>query len=253
LIEKRAALSSRRTVRAEGFRLRGLGVTRVEALSDVVFGFALTLVGVSSSVPRTFDQLLEAIREFPAFAVCFGILILLWHDHYTFFRRYGLEDNRTIVLNSLLLFLVILYVYPLKFLFSMLVILTTTAGAPMVHMPDGKLALMIGLDQAGWLTFIFGSGFAAVYALLALLYAHALGLRGELQLNTLEVFESRERIVRYSLLCGVGVIASLCALSAYSGRWAGWVFASIPVVRMTHFSIVRRHRAKLKALASNPF
>ena len=253
MIEKRVALSSTGTAQDGGFRLRGLEVTRVEALSDVVFGFALTLVGVSLSVPRTFDQLLEAMREFPAFAVCFGILILLWHDHYIFFRRYGLQDNRTIVLNSLLLFLVILYVYPLKFLFSVLVILATTAGAPMVQMPDRKLAVMISIHQARWLTFIFGIGFAAVYAVLALLYTHALGLREELHLNALEIFESRERTVRYLLLCGVGVIASLCALGASSGHWAGWVFASIPVVRMTHFSIARRYRTRLKAIASNPF
>src|SRR5208282_4940754 len=93
-----------------GFRLRGQELSRVEALSDVVFGFALTLLGVSAEVPKTFDQLLVIMREFPAFAICFAILISLWHDHYRFFRRYGLQDRRTIFLNGLLLFIVILYV-----------------------------------------------------------------------------------------------------------------------------------------------
>ena len=113
-----------------GFRLRGHQVTRIEALSDVVFGFALTLLGVSAEVPKTFDQLLEIMREFPAFAICFAILISLWHDHYRFFRRYGLQDSPTIFLNSLLLFIVILYVYPLKFLFSLLVILSRHQRGP---------------------------------------------------------------------------------------------------------------------------
>ncbi len=58
-----------------GFRLRGEHLNRVEALSDVVFGFALTLLGVSVEVPKTFDQLLGTMREFPAFAICFAILI----------------------------------------------------------------------------------------------------------------------------------------------------------------------------------
>jgi hypothetical protein len=115
---------------ARGFRLRGHQVTRVEALSDVVFGFALTLLGVSLEVPKTFDQLLKIMREFPAFAICFAILISLWHDHYRFFRRYGLQDSPTIFLNSLLLFIVILYVYPLKFLFSLLVILSRHQRGP---------------------------------------------------------------------------------------------------------------------------
>jgi uncharacterized membrane protein len=255
LIEKRGAISSMGTAQGEGFRLRGLGVTRVEALSDVVFGFALTLVGVSLSVPRTFDQLLEALREFPAFALCFGVLILLWHDHYRFFRRYGLEDGRTIFLNSLLLSVVILYVYPLKFLLSLLVTIWTTTGDPMARLADGKLVLMISWDQSKWITFIFGVGYAAVYALLALLYTHAYQLREELRLNSLETFETRERITRYLLLSGIGLAAaaSSLALGGHGGSLAGWIFLLIPVVRIVHRLVSRREREKLKALAAQPF
>jgi uncharacterized membrane protein len=243
------------TAQGEGFRLRGLGVTRVEALSDVVFGFALTLVGVSLSVPRTFEQLLEALREFPAFALCFGVLILLWHDHYRFFRRYGLEDGRTIFLNSLLLSVVILYVYPLKFLLSLLVTIWTTTGDPMARLADGKLVLMISWDQSKWITFIFGVGYAAVYALLALLYTHAYQLREELRLNSLETFETRERITRYLLLSGIGLAAaaSSLALGGHGGSLAGWIFLLIPVVRIVHRLVSRREREKLKALAAQPF
>jgi hypothetical protein len=42
--------------------------------------------------------------------------------HYYFFRYYGLEDITTIVLNTLLLFLVLFYVYPLKFLVSVFLV-----------------------------------------------------------------------------------------------------------------------------------
>jgi len=237
---------------ADGFRLRGLHVTRVEALSDVVFGFALTLLGVSLEVPKTFDQLLETMREFPVFAICFAILIRLWYDHYRFFRRYGLQDARTIVLNSLLLFLVILYVYPLKFLFSLVVTLWTTIGDPMARLPDGKLVLMVRYDQAEWLTFIFGLAIAAVYGVLALLYAHAHRLREELHLDALEAFETRDRIIGNLLLCGVGLIAAggALALGGYRGRWAGWAFALIPVVTIVHASISKRRREELQALAA---
>jgi hypothetical protein len=234
--------------------MRGDQVTRVEALSDVVFGFALTLLGVSLEVPRTFDQLLETMREFPAFAICFAILISLWYDHYRFFRRYGLQDGRTIFLNSLLLFIVILYVYPLKFLFSLLVILWTTKGDPMAHMPDGKLALMIRFDQAQWITFIYGLGFAAVYAVLALLYTHAHRVRETLHLNTLESFETRERIIKNLLFCGLGLIAACgsVALGGYRGRFAGYaVFSLIPPVAIIHTSVTRRRREKLIAWATN--
>ncbi len=237
----------------DGFRLRGDQVTRVEALSDVVFAFALTLLGVSLGVPRTFDQLLETLREFPAFAICFAILIKLWHDHYNFFRRYGLQDSRTILLNSLLLFVVILYVYPLKFLFSLLVTVWTTTGDPMARMPDGKLALMIRYDQAQWLTFVFAIGFTAVYALFALLYVHAYRLRDALHLSSLETLETRERIVRNLLMCGIGLLAACAslALGGYNGRRAGWVFALIPVVLIVRASVMGRRRAKLIAPNEN--
>jgi hypothetical protein len=233
-----------------GFRLRGEHLNRVEALSDVVFGFALTLLGVSVEVPKTFDQLLGTMREFPAFAICFAILISLWHDHYKFFRRYGLEDRRTIFLNGLLLFIVILYVYPLKFLFSLLVTLSTTTGDPMARMPDGKLLLMIRTDQAQWITFIYGIGVAAVYAVLALLYAHALRLRGTLHLNPLEAFETRERIVGNLLrsLLGLTAACGAVAIGGYSGRWAGYgAFGLIPVVGIIHHSIAKRRREQLIA------
>ena len=235
--------------------MRGLEVTRVEALSDVVFGFALTLVGVSLSVPRTFAQLMETMREFPAFALCFAALILLWHDHYRFFRRYGLQDNRTIFLNSLLLFIVIVYVYPLKFLLTLFITLWTTSGDPMARLADGNLAVMITRDQSKWLTLIFGVGYSAVYAVLAILYAHAYRLRGELHLNALEIFETRERIIRYLLFGGVGVLAAGGALvfGASSSRWAGWLFVLIPIIRITHGWITKPQRAKLEALAAQPF
>src|ERR1700741_577959 len=99
----------------EGFRLRGAEVTRLEGFSDAVFGFALTLLVVSLDVPKNFNDLLNTMRGFPAFAVCFGLLVLIWNDPYKFCRRYGLDDGFTRFLTCVLLFLVLFYVYPLKF------------------------------------------------------------------------------------------------------------------------------------------
>src|SRR3954471_2543531 len=93
-------------------------VSRVEGLSDAVFAFAITLLVVSLEVPRTFDELMAAMRAFPAFAVCFALLFQVWWRHYKFFRTYDLEDGRVIALTGILLFVVLFYVYPLKFLWS---------------------------------------------------------------------------------------------------------------------------------------
>ena len=103
------------------FRWRSHDISRIEALSDAVFAFAVTLLVVSLEVPKTFDELMHVMRGFGAFAICFTLLFVVWFNQYKFFRRYGLQDNVTLILNAMLLFVVLFYVYPLKFVFSFLV------------------------------------------------------------------------------------------------------------------------------------
>src|ERR1043166_3748070 len=100
------------------FRWRSHEISRIEGLSDAVFAFAVTLLVVSLEVPKTFADLMTAMRGFGVFAICFTLLFVVWFNQYKFFRRYGLTDNFTVVLNGLLLFVVLFYVYPLKFVFT---------------------------------------------------------------------------------------------------------------------------------------
>jgi uncharacterized membrane protein len=198
-----------------GFRMRGAGMSRLDAFSDVLFGFALTLLVVSLEVPKDFSGLHEVVRGFIPFTICFVMLLTLWYAHYVFFRRYGLHDHFTILLNSCLLFLVLFYVYPLKFLFS------TLFG----QIGRREAAVQFATSkQVTELMVLYGLGFAAVYFLLAALYWNAWRQRDSLALNGLERLLTVSAIVDALGMAGIGLVACLAALLAslfLPATWAG--------------------------------
>src|SRR5438128_8710750 len=124
------------------FRWRSHEVSRLEGLSDAVFGFAITLLVVSLEVPRTYSELMQTMRGFGAFAISFTLLFIVWFNQYKFFRRYGLQDNVTMVLNGILLFVVLFYVYPLKFVFTLMINLFAGGGGA-TRLPNGTVEHMV--------------------------------------------------------------------------------------------------------------
>lgn len=196
---------------AKGFRWRGGEIARIEGLSDAVFAFAVTLLVVSLEVPKTFNELTVVMRGFAAFAVCFALLMLVWHEQYVFFRRYNLQDTATVVLNAILLFVVLFYVYPLKFLFGFLV--NTWMGvSTQVHLPGGGVENALELDQLPALMATYSAGYLAVACVFLLLFYRALRKRESLELNALEVFETRVSIGAMMINATVALISLLLAL-----------------------------------------
>jgi low temperature requirement protein LtrA len=185
----------------DGFRWRSHEISRVEGFSDAVFGFAVTLLIVSLEVPRTSSELLETMQGFGAFVVTFFMLASLWYSQFTFFRRYGLEDRVTVLLNLVLLFMVLFFVYPLKFLFS--VMLGDPRMRQKVETPHG-LAPVILPEHKPLIFAIFGAGFVGVMLLFAVMYWHAYRKRQELGLNEFEVYETQHTIRRALVAVGIG-------------------------------------------------
>ncbi len=209
----RESLSKRESEVQNGFRLRGLGeVSRVEALSDGVFAFAITLLVVSLEVPRTFDELLVTMRGFLAFALTFAMLFHVWHTQYRFFRRYGLNDNVTIWMTALLLFVILFYVYPLKFVWTFIVNALLGLGTT-VQTSAGQFEPVVRAEQVPTMLIVYGAGFAAVFAIFALLYLHAYRRRGALELTDLECFDTRSEFQENALMSLVGVVSIALALT----------------------------------------
>lgn len=193
----------------EGFRWRGGDVSRIEGFSDAVFAFALTLLVVSLEVPRSFEGLMRTMEGFPAFGVSFVFLIGIWYVHYTFFRRYGLEDATTMVLNAVLMFVILFYIYPLKFLFTLLInafLLNSVLG----------MDVYVGIDFQGLnmpvVMLIYGAAFFLIFLIFVLLHVHALRKREQLELTELEMFDTHDAVWAYGICVGVAVVSMGIAL-----------------------------------------
>ena len=215
------------------FRWRGGEITRLEAFCDVVFGFAITLLVVSLEVPHSFAELMTVMRGFLPFAACFAQFILIWFTHYRFSRRYGLEDSYTVFLNVVLLFLVLFYVYPLKFLFTRLL-------GGIVGLEGMEL---VGARDASVLMRIYGLGFAAVFALFALMYLHAYAVRHKLQLDPVESLETRIAIQENVGLMLFGLASFLVAFWN-SGR-AGFLYMGISLFYWLHGTVMNKRVRQL--------
>src|SRR3979409_1044055 len=246
----REKLINRDMGRSGEFRWRGHEISRIEGLSDAVFAFAITLLVVSLEVPKTFTGLAQTMHGFGAFLISFLLLFAVWFNQYKFFRRYGLRDTTTVMLNAALLFVVLFYVYPLKFLFSFL-INELTGGHGEVRLPNGNIAAMIeSHDQMASLMVIFDLGYLAVFGVFALLYFHAYRKREELELNVLERFDTRVSIQDSLLNCGIAICSLLIVFIGGAKRagLAGMIYMFSAVVLTVSGMVMGKRRRKLEQL-----
>jgi uncharacterized membrane protein len=246
----REQMIDRAVGRRSDFRWRGHEISRIEGLSDAVFAFAITLLVVSLEVPKTFSELAETMHGFGAFLISFLLLFAVWFNQYKFFRRYGLRDTTTVLLNAALLFVVLFYVYPLKFLFSFLID-RFTGGHGEVRLPNGNVAPMLESDnQFASLMVIFDLGYLAVFGVFVLLFWHAYRKRQELELNELEQFDTRESIQESALNCGIAVLSLMIVFIGGAGRagLAGMAYMLTPVVMSVNGMIMGKRRKRLEQL-----
>ena len=215
-------------------------ITRIEAFSDAVFAFAATLLVVSLEVPKTFPELVSDLKGFLAFGLAFSALVLIWSVHKGFFKRYCLQDTWTVVLNSCLLFVILFYVYPLKFVSKGIALYIFGVG-------KGQLEYRIaGPQELSTLFAIYGAAFAAVFFCFALLYLHAYRLGPALGLTDGQRNEAIILFRNYLIFSVVGLLSVLTAYSGIGLSWAlpGWIYFLLGPACALHGILSSRRKSK---------
>jgi hypothetical protein len=226
--------------------LRGKEVSRIEGFSDAVFGFTLTLLVVSVDVPASFADLRTILVGFPAFAVTFAVICWVWYEHHLFFRRYDLEDGFTVFVNCVLLFIVVFYAYPLKFVFTRLITGGMLGQGPWIM--DGMTQ-----DDGRLLMVVYSSGFALLFGTFMALHWNAWRQRGRLRLDTLELFDARAGIRRHGISVTIGLISLAIVVAAprYAAV-AGLIFFLLGPAHGTFGYVNGRRRERLEASLCPP-
>jgi uncharacterized membrane protein len=87
---------------------------RLEAFSDIVFGFALAQCAVALEVPKNLGDVLAHADELIYFLVTFVLIVMFWVMHYRIFHYVFAARTLDVALNFLLLATIALLPYALR-------------------------------------------------------------------------------------------------------------------------------------------
>jgi uncharacterized membrane protein len=199
----------------DGFLERGASVTRLEAFVDAAFAFAVTMLVISlDAIPDSISGMLQALKGVPAFAASFAQIMLFWSAHATWSRRFGVDDRGSTQLSLVLVFLVLVYVYPLKILFGSFFAWVSGGWLPQVAV------IRTLADLQGMYT-MYGLAFGSMSLLMAALNRHVLRTPVSPPLDEAEREQTRREIVRwlFSALVAAGSIVFAMLLSERGPNW----------------------------------
>lgn len=191
---------------------RGAIASRLENLTDAVFGIAITLLIFNLSNPNSFRDLLTFTKTLPAFLLSISFIIMVWYEHLRFSEVYSLNDLQLTVLNTVFITLVIFYVYPLRF---MTLFLTNFFFRT-------DISVSIQGQQVPYLMIYYGFVAFALYFVLYLFYRRAYKLKEDLELNEFENFFTQSQKKRLIIMFIVPVISIALTLiiNQFSFIWA---------------------------------
>lgn len=214
---------------------------RIEALSDAVFAFSVSLLVAALEVPQTFEELKIIINGALPFFATVAVLFIFWYQQNTFFRHYGLNDFKIILLNLILLGIIVFYLYPLKFLFS--VLLGSWTGLRLFPHAAEKGLEVLARQDFPQLIILFSVGYMAIWLVIYLMHAHAASMAKKLELNDYEIsFTQKEKSgAVWNVL--IAVAAIVLALFEHVSL-AGICYLCIPIFMLLNERLFRRKLIK---------
>lgn len=229
----------------DGHPRRGAQMTRLETFTDAAFAFAAALLAISiDQIPETYVELVEAMKGAPAFLASFAILFLFWRAHQVWSDKYGLEDLGSTLLTAALVVVIMVYVYPLKILFS--AGLSTATGG---WLPSAFEIDSLG-DFRGMIT-IYSLGFAAVASVVGGLYLNAARFHEALAMSARELYDTRSEALAWFLVAAFGMVSITLAWTL-PPTWvslSAWIY-NLLIIYGPLFSWLQR-RAWRKRLERN--
>jgi len=145
---------------------------------------------------------------------------VFWITHRSWIRRYGLENVWTTFLTMVMIFTILVYVFPLRLMFSMIMSFVVTPEWIPSEFEVNSAAEVLGLF------IIYGIGFAILSAVLMLLYCRAYFCRQLLALNKHEEILPKQGIGIWAIQFFTGLISALSAwlLPAQVGMFAPFIY-----------------------------
>lgn len=211
--------------KVKDFGLRGLETTRLDTFIDAAFAFATTMLVISiGNIPKNFTELILAFKSIPSFLASFVSVVFIWLGHRKWSRRYGIENNVTIMISLSIVFILLIYVYPLRLVFSAL----------FAWVSGGFFPSEFQITSASELTSLFvfyGIGFCGIAYLMGSLFLQSKKLKNELILDTKEILLTKYEISSWFIMGTTALLSAIFALimPIHIGVFAGFVYSLLPI------------------------
>lgn len=216
--------------------MRGLEMTRLEVFVDAAFAFAVTMLVISfDSIPTSYEEVILAIRNIPAFVIAVAQLMWIWYTHNIWSRRFGLDTTYAVVLSVALLIVVLIYIYPMRIMAGGMF-----AWLSSDYLPSNFNA--ITMDQLRDMFIFLSVGFICLSLVFVSMYRYAASEKEALRLTDYELYTTRTFQYMWIGAAIVGLLPVILAvvLPRQYVPYSGFAFALLGLT----FPMISSHRFK---------